>query len=86
MRGLKVAVVRPPFLIDFPRHAHTRDEFGHEKSQPLICDWRHADMRLCGALQIRVDNDCLGQSDVPAVYGWAAILLQHKRAGGIIED
>jgi hypothetical protein len=27
---VRVAVVRPPFLIDFPRHAHTRDEFGHE--------------------------------------------------------
>ena len=74
MRGLEVAVVRPPFLIDFPRRAHTRDEFGHEKSQPLICDWRHANMRLCVSPQILYDNDCFGRSVKPAVNGQAVIL------------
>ena len=43
-------------------------------------------MRLCGSLQIKVDNDCFGRSDMPAAYGWAAILPQHKRVGGIEED
>ena len=77
MRGLKVAVVRPPFLIDFPRRAHTRDEFGHEKSQPVILPTGcHADMRLCVSPQILYDNDCFGRSVKPATYGWAVILPQ----------
>jgi hypothetical protein len=71
--------------MDFPPGRTSGMVFGIEKAS-RFCDWRHADMRLCASLQIRVDNDCFGRSDVPAVYGWAAILLQHKRAGGIIED
>jgi hypothetical protein len=82
MRGLKVAVVRPPFLIDFPRRAHTRDEFGHEKSQPLICDWRHADMRLCVSPQILYDNDCFGRSVKPAESVRQSFFLRPQVGGG----
>ena len=74
-RGIEVAVVRPPFLIDFPRRAHTRDEFGHEKSQPVILPTGcYADMRLCVSPQILYDNDCFGRSVKPAVNGQAVIL------------
>ena len=77
MRGLKVAVVRPPFLIDFPRRAHTRDEFGHEKSQPVILPTGcHADMRLCVSPQILYDNDCFGRSVKPAVTVRQSFFLQ----------
>ena len=55
---------------------------GIKKASRFICDWRHADMRLCGSLQIRVDNDCFGRSDVPAACGWAAILLRPLLVGG----
>ena len=68
MRGLEVAVVRPPFLIDFPRRAHTRDEFGHEKGQPVFLPTGiYADVRLCVSPQILYDNDCFGRSVMPAV-------------------
>jgi len=69
--------------MDFPPVRTGGMLLGIEKSQPQLSDWRHADMRLCGSLQIKDYNDCFGRSDVPAMCGRAAILLQHKRAGGI---
>ena len=83
MRGLKVAVVRPPFLIDFPRRAHTRDEFGHEKSQPVILPTGcYADMRLCVSPQILYDNDCFGRSVKPAVTVRQSFFLRPQVGGG----
>ena len=74
---VKVAVVRPPFLIDFPRCAHTRDEFGHEKSQPVFLPTGcHANMRLCVSPQILYDNDCFGRSVKPAVTVRQSFFLQ----------
>lgn len=83
MRGLEVAVVRPPFLIDFPRHAHTRDGFGHEKSQPVILPTGcHAYMRLCVSPQILYDNDCFGRSVKPAVLVRQSFFLRPQVGGG----
>ena len=60
---------------DFPRRAHMRDAFEHEKSQPVfLLTGSHADMRLCVSPQILYDNDCFGRSVKPAVNGQAVIL------------